>query len=198
MPIPSQQSVLIPPPHTRNRVGARAALHILQAKYRPRFVGVDCEATLYFFYIKKGVDPGYDWAFWNEVLSSERFRSPKSEEAHKALLSFARDRVNGVPLKRRNGRPIEWERSALILMSVERLRKKSRVVNGKLGHYSITEAAEIVEEEFAAMGELGTANGKSLTGAAIESAYYSARKRFAMICKPITDPLQTWVAYNPE
>jgi hypothetical protein len=130
------------------------------------------ESTL--LWAKNGYDDGHDMAFWDAVLFCEQTQTPKPAWVRDALEKNAKDRINGVPVKQKGGRPINWMRDAYILTSVDWWREESRVLGRKRKprYFSINEACKKVKEELA--GE-----GVNLEVPTIRTAYDHAKKRFS-------------------
>lgn len=81
---------------------------------------------------KQGFEDGYDTALWDAVLLCEQTNTPKPEWLRVALERYAKDRINGVPLPKKNGRPTPRLRDIGIFAIVEMLRSESGTFGRKM------------------------------------------------------------------
>lgn len=168
----------------------------------PRFV-LQYKGNTYLLYIKREYEPDENWALRIANLGCLLRKVPPPASIYDALLMLSYRNIVGIPVKKMAGRPIDWERDAQILVRIDWYRKQRRepmpgcVQGAKPSRYSITEASEKVEEEFAAERQFLTTKGKPLTASAIESAYYAAKKRFFVKCVPANEMSSTW-AFPPK
>lgn len=178
-------------------------MHALrEGKRYPRFV-LPYKGNTYLLYIKHEHEPDEDWALRLENLYCLLRKELPPVSIYDALLILACRNIVGIPVKKRGGRPINWLRDAHILVAIDWWRKQMRdVLPGCVPEdeptlYSITEASEMVAEEFSAEREFLTPKGKPLTASAIESAYYSAKRRFFFKCFSASEMSSTW-AFPPK
>jgi hypothetical protein len=119
-----------------------AARRAAQAEYRRLAESLLVDA-------KKGYDAGHESGFWDAVLICKQMSTDHPAWVRDVLEKYARDRINGVPVKKRVGRPTNWLRDAYIYTSVNMWREESRAFgrSGKPRRFSFNEALKKVQEE---------------------------------------------------
>jgi len=123
---------------------------------------------------KNGHDGGHDAAFWGAVLFCEQTDTPKPGWLRGALEQYAKDRINGAPVKKKEGRRTQWFRDNHIRASVDHWRGQDRPfgLKKKPRPFSYSEAFKKTKEYMAE-------RGINLSVRTIEAAYKRTKKRFS-------------------
>jgi hypothetical protein len=121
--------------------------------------------------IKKDYE-GRDTAFWDAVLFCAQTKTPMPPWVSVVMEKYAKDRINGVPLKKKEGRPAHLSQDAHIYGSVNWWREQRRAFGrqSKPRPFSFTEALKRVQVEL-------KEKGINLALPSLRAAYDRAKKR---------------------